>query len=263
MNRLTKLLRNRSEEEKLLSIFLTAGYPKKESTAEIVRVVESAGADFVEIGVPFSDPMADGPTIQKSSEIALQNGINLDLVLEQIQRIRTESQLPFILMSYLNPILAYGTERLIEDATAAGVDGFIIPDLIPEEKRRICGDGGEMDVNFLISPNTAQDRVEAIDEATADFIYCVSVAGVTGARKGIPSDLIDFLKSIRRKVSSPVFVGFGISNGKDAREIARNCSGVIVGSAIINLLAGSNGQGKGLQSVAEFVRDLKSALKGD
>ena len=134
MNRLSKLLRDRNEGEKLLSIFLTAGYPKKESTPDIVRAVENAGADFVEIGVPFSDPMADGPTIQKSSEIALQNGINLDLVLEQIQFIRTESQVPVILMSYLNPILAYGTERLIKDATAAGVDGFIIPDLIPEEK---------------------------------------------------------------------------------------------------------------------------------
>jgi len=248
-----------------LSVFVTAGYPHLESAPKLVWQLEESGADLIEIGVPFSDPIADGPTIQHSSKIALENGMNLNLVLKQIQTIRQKSEIPIILMGYLNPLLKYGFDRFIKDAVETGVDGLIIPDLLPEEFQTIDSEfnGSKLGMNFLISPNTPSARIKKIDAATSDFIYCVSVAGVTGRRSGVSHGLIDFLQSIKSIVTHPLLVGFGISNPEDANEISRNADGVIVGSAIIDLITKSRGDQDMLSSISQFVQSLKLALKGD
>lgn len=250
--------------EKLLSVFVTAGYPKLDIAPELVWILEQAGADFVEIGIPFSDPIADGPTIQNASQIALENGMNLKEALKQVQVIRQQSQIPIILMGYVNPLLNHGLEKFIKDAEEVGVDGFIIPDLLPEEFLNFKNIfiRKKLGVNFLISPNTPTSRIKNIDKLTCDFIYCVSATGVTGTRKGVPLGLIDFLQSIRNLIKHPYLVGFGISNPQDAREIARYSIGVIVGSAIIKLINKYNDRSKMFEAVNLFVKELKSALKG-
>ncbi|MFQ5706775.1 MAG: tryptophan synthase subunit alpha [bacterium] len=262
MNRLAQLFRRSDKnQDKLLSLFLTAGYPKLESTPELVWTVERAGADFVEIGIPFSDPLADGPTIQKSSQTALQNGMNVRGVLQQVEEIRRKSQLPLILMTYLNPILKYGLEKFIEEANEAGVDGFIIPDLLPEELET-ARNGKTFGVNLLISPNTPIERVRAIDRLTTDFIYCVSVTGVTGSRRGVPAGLLDYLKAVREVVTHPVLVGFGVSDPEDAGAISRAADGVIIGSALIDLMGRFRDRDEMLGAVSQFVQKINQALKG-
>lgn len=265
MNRLKKMFQiAQNQREKLLSIFVTAGYPKLDSTPELVWTFEKAGANFVEIGVPFSDPIADGPTIQKASQIALKNGMNLSIVLNQVQMVRQQSQIPIILMGYVNPLLNYGLEKFIKDAEEAGVDGLIIPDLIPEEflNYKNLFKGSNLGINFLISPNTPTKRIKFIDNLTCDFIYCVSVTGVTGCRKGVTQGLVDYLQSIRKLINHPFLVGFGVSNPKDARDIARYCHGVIIGSAIINLIRKYTAYMDMLEAVCHFGQEVKSALKG-
>jgi tryptophan synthase alpha subunit len=167
-------------------------------------------------------------------------------------------------MGYMNPFLAYGLEKFTKDAEQAGADGLIIPDLIPEEflNFKNAFAGSTLGVNFLISPNTPISRIKDIDELTTDFIYCVSVTGVTGCRQGVPQGLIDFLKSIRNFLGHPYLVGFGISNPKDACNIARYCHGVVVGSAITNLMAKYTAEKNRLEMVSQFVWELKSSLKG-
>lgn len=264
MNRLCKLFeQNRARRRKLLSIFITAGYPELDSAPELVRTLEMAGADFVEIGVPFSDPIADGPTIQKASQHALENGMNLKMVLEQIQIIRRQSQIPIILMGYFNPMMNYGLEKMVADAEAVGVDGFIIPDLLPEEFLRCGGvfEGSSLGVNFLVSPNTPLSRIRKIDGLTRDFIYCVSVTGVTGVRQGIRPELFDFLKSVRGQVEHPYLVGFGISKPTDARKIVQYCDGVIIGSAVINRLKRDDSNIERLDAVGKLVRQIKLELR--
>ncbi len=191
--------------------------------------------------------------------------MNLNLALKQIQTIRQKSEIPIILMGYLNPLLKYGFDRFIKDAVAAGVDGLIVPDLLPEEFQTIDWEfsGSKLGMNFLISPNTPSARIKKIDEVTSDFIYCVSVTGVTGRRSGVPHGLIDFLQSIKSIVTHPLLVGFGISNPEDANEIGRNADGVIVGSAIIDLITKSQGNQDMLSSISQFAQRLKLALKGD
>ncbi|MFQ5752084.1 MAG: tryptophan synthase subunit alpha [bacterium] len=253
-----------NQGEKLLSIFVTAGYPKLDMTPEIICTLAKAGADFVEIGMPFSDPIADGPVIQRASEIALKKGMNVKKVLQQIYEVRQQSQIPIILMGYVNPLLNYGLEKLIKEAEEVGIDGFIIPDLIPEEflyfqdafKPESPG------LNFLISPNTPHSRIRTIDNLTRDFIYCVSVTGVTGPRAGVSADLINFLQSLKNIIHHPYLVGFGISNPQDAREIAQHSQGVIVGSAFINEMNKYAADSNLLEKASQFVQDIKFAIKG-
>jgi len=266
MNRISNTFQKvRGRDEKILSVFVTAGYPHLESAPELVWQLEESGADLIEIGMPFSDPIADGPTIQHSSKVALENGMNLNLALKQIQTIRQKSEIPIILMGYLNPLLKYGFDRFIKDAVEAGVDGLIVPDLLPEEFQTIDPEfnGSKLGMNFLISPNTPSARIKKIDAVTSDFIYCVSVTGVTGRRSGVSPGLIDFLQSIKSVVTHPLLVGFGISNPADANEIGRNADGVIVGSAIIDLITKSQGNHDMLRSIGQFAQRLNFALKGD
>ncbi len=265
MSRLANLIRDRmAQRKKLLSVFLTAGYPELESLPQLVDIVADSGADFVEIGIPFSDPIADGPVIQKSSQVALANGIDLRRIIEQISEIRKTNDIPIVLMGYLNPMLRYGLRDFVTDAQGCGVDGFIIPDLIPEEYERLqpAFPPSSPGVNFLVSPNTPLARAKAIADLTHDFVYCVSVTGVTGARDGIATETVAFLQSIRQVVSRPYFVGFGISSAQDAARLAGLSDGVIVGSAIIRILDRTEPMAARLGTVGDYVSGLKSALEG-
>jgi len=265
MNRLKRLLEQSTNRgEKLLSAFVTAGYPELHGTADLVVALDQAGADFIELGIPFSDPIADGPTIQAASYQALQNGMNLKLLLEQVQEIRRRTDIPLLLMGYFNPLHHFGLETLVDQVESAGADGFIIPDLLPEDYGRFSGAfrGHDIGVNFLVSPNTRAERMSTVDSLTDSFVYCVSVTGVTGARTGVPAGIVDFLRDVRQRIRHPALVGFGISTGADAAAIATHCDGVIVGSAIIKALT-EKAAGAGKYAAAcGLVREIKDALTG-
>ncbi len=258
VNRLTALLASHGERrKKSLGMFLTAGYPEADSTPGLVRSLEEGGADFIEIGMPFSDPLADGPVIQGSSSAALKNGVTIPRIFEGVRNIRTNSQVPIVLMGYINPILAYGADRFFTDGAAAGVEGVILPELPLEESARYRSDmerSGLVQI-LLAAPTTPDDRLAAIDAASRGFLYCVSTTGVTGsAGKGSPDD---FLARVRKNARrNPLLVGFGISTPEDARNAARLSDGVIIGSALIRRIA----RGESAAGISAWVRSIRDAL---
>ncbi len=263
MNRLQRLFEEKIPTgEKLLSCFLTAGYPQLESTKELVLAVEKAGADFIELGMPFSDPVADGAIIQISSQQAIKNGMTMQKLISQVKEIREESEIPIVLMGYFNPFLRYDVEKLVPDAEAVGVDGFIIPDLLPDDYHRFSGAFKKQNIglNYLVSPNTTAERIKEVGQLTHDFLYCVSVTGVTGARSGLQKKTVGFLETLRELVSRPYFVGFGIATPADAAQAASYSNGVIVGSAFIKLLEQDKPYSEKVSDVAVLVSHLKSAL---
>lgn len=265
MNRLkAKFSAAEDTGSKLLSIFVTTGFPERDSAPELVWALEEAGADFVELGMPFSDPLADGPTIQRSSQVALRNGITVREVLQQVSRVRQRSSIPVVLMGYVNPMLKYGLARFMNDARDVGADGLIIPDLTPEEFRGLSETltSPPLGVNFLVSPVTPPERVQWIDASTSDFIYCVSVTGVTGRRDGVAESVLTYLGELAGRVRHPLMVGFGVSRGADARAICRVADGVIIGSAVIELIERSSSNAEMLKSLRGFVGEIKSAMQG-
>lgn len=252
-----KLAGVRAKGEKALTLFLTAGFPELHSTPELVSELEKAGADIIELGMPFSDPLADGPIIQQSSAIALKNGVTLRTILSEVKKIRKSSEIPIVLMGYLNPILRYGAEKFFTDARAAGVDGVIFPELPKEETGRFSQmlSGNGLSNILLVAPTTAPDRIEAIDRASSGFLYCVSTTGVTGTHgQTPPQEYIRRVKNHAKK--NPVLVGFGITSSKDARTVARDCDGVIVGSALIKRIM--RGKDKRFR---EWVAEFKNVLR--
>ena len=212
------------------------GYPTIDGSKEVVRAYVEAGADLVEIGIPFSDPLADGPTIQAATQQALENGITLSKCLELVTELRAEGvQTPFMLMGYMNPFLAFGLDRLGEAAAAAGVDGFIVPDLPPEEGadfEAMCARHSQALI-YLLAPTSTPERIALITGKSQGFVYIVSLTGVTGARRQISDTLPDFLASVRAQTDKPLAVGFGIGNGEQAQTVAQHADGVIVGSALV------------------------------
>lgn len=245
--------------EKILSVFLTAGYPDKNSFAELALNILNAGADMLEIGFPFSDPLADGPIIQYSSYEALEKGINIDSAFEFAEQIRKGTDKPLIMMGYANPVLSYGIQEFSKGAKAAGVNGVIIPD-VPIEEYDSFFDGSFdcLDTILLITPTTHEDRIKTIDQKGTGFIYCVSVSGTTGSSNKNSGDTISFLKSAYAAVSkNKMLVGFGISGPDDAEKFAPYCDGVIVGSAIIRSLRNETHP---YNKTIELIRSLKSSL---
>lgn len=224
--------------------------------------MERQGADIIELGVPFSDPLADGTTIQRASQRALQRGVDLAGVLKTADEVRKGSSIPLVLMSYYNPILHYGLDRFVDDATEAGVDGLIVPDLPPDEAGDFLkiAQPRDFDLIFLVAPTSTAKRIRLVSQHTSGFIYCVSLTGVTGARKEIGGGLSDFLKAIRSQTDKPLAVGFGISTPEQARRVARLSDGVIVGSAIVNIIEGSEDSDAAVRRVAVFVGELRSAI---
>jgi tryptophan synthase alpha chain len=258
MNRISHKLKFLADKkEKALVCFITAGFPTIEATVPLVREIEKGGADIVELGMPFSDPLADGPVIQASSQQAIKNGITLDYILDYVKKIRKHSDIPLVLMGYLNPILHYGEERFFADAAKAGVDGVILPEVPLEESDRyllLTRKYHLADV-LLVSPATPNKRIQNIDNVSSGFLYCVSTTGVTGHSN--IGDIELYVKRVKRSAkNNSVLVGFGIKTPADAQRIAQYADGVIVGSALIKRIAKKNS----VKEIGGWVRQLKKAL---
>jgi tryptophan synthase alpha chain len=248
-------------QNKALVTFITAGDPDLAVTEEMILLLEDAGADIIELGVPFSDPMADGPTIQLSSERALASGTTLHGILASVAAVRKRSQIPIILMGYLNPVNAYGYERFCRDAVEAGVDGVLLVDMPPEESRELtvparrCG----LDVIFLLTPTSDAARMATVERLGSGFVYYVTVTGVTGARSSVSDTLAQELARVTGAISLPVMAGFGISTPEQAAEVGQLADGVVVGSAIVKLFEQSSGE-ELKRYLRRYVGELKAAL---
>ena len=250
--------------EKALICFVTAGDPSAEATADIVAALADAGADAVEIGLPYSDPLADGPSIQAASQRSLDGGMSVLKALEIVRQIRRKTpDLPLILMTYYNPILRYGLERYARDAREAGADAHIVTDLTPEESddwRRISQANG-LDTIFLLAPTSTADRIEIVARIASGFVYCVSRTGVTGARQDVPAELAVMINQIKAKTETPVCIGFGISQPEHVQKIAAISDGAIVGSSLVDLIHKNRADARLLDAVREYVHALKQATK--
>lgn len=257
MNRIKTLFENKNSG--ILSIFMTAGYPSLNDTAQIIETLSSSGVDMIEIGIPFSDPVADGPVIQNSSKIALQNGMSISLLFEQLRGIRDKTQLPLILMGYINPIMQYGIEEFCRDAVNVGIDGFIIPDLpinIYKKEWKEITEKYNLDMVFLITQETTEERIRSIDSACGGFIYMVTSAGTTGGGLKNNDEQINYFKRVREmKLENRVIAGFGVRSRTDLDLIGEYAHGAIVGSHFIESI------GKGGNLEREIV-DCIEGLRG-
>jgi tryptophan synthase alpha chain len=251
----------RSRGEAALVAFFTCGDPDLDTTRELVRAAVAEGADLIELGVPFSDPMADGPTLQRAAGRALAAGTSLHRVLELVTELRQDIEVPIVLFGYYNPFFRYGHAALARDAAAAGVDGFLCVDLPPEEggefKAAVRAAG--LDLIFLLAPTSGPARIRTVARAASGFVYFVSVLGVTGARSELPSDLAGWVRSVREVTDIPVGVGFGVSTPEQAAWIAGFADAVIVGSAFARIVEES-GPGEAPARVAEFTAALRRAM---
>jgi len=261
-SRLEKLFDGRPEEDKVMSLFLTAGYPELDSSAELILGFEKQGAELVELGMPYSDPLADGPTIQQSSEVAISNGITMEQIFNIVEEVRQSSEIPLVLMGYINPVMNYGISRFCQRAAEAGVDGLIIPDVTLEESELIAGEAEKhrLSLIYLVAPNTSDERMRKIDELSSGFVYCVSVTGVTGARDGeeIARSVDRFISRVNQNITrNPKLIGFGIRSYEDARRITREADGFIVGSALIDTIRESWPEPDWKQRTYQFVNELK------
>ncbi|HUI31003.1 MAG TPA: tryptophan synthase subunit alpha [Candidatus Acidoferrales bacterium] len=263
MNRIKKVIgfiAQDGKHKKILSAYVMPGFPTRDSTAEVLRSAEKAGVDFVEIGVPFSDPLADGPVIQKASQAAIENGMSPEKIVDFVRTFRKESELPLILMGYVNSFLNGIGRSFPEKLKSAGIDGVIIPDLSLEESdmvRKDIEDAG-LSLVLLAAPTSTDERIVKISEASTDFVYCVSVTGVTGARKNlVSSDVTDFLKRVRKFSRKPFVVGFGISTPDTARDISKYSDGIVVGSALLQKISSSSQCG---ETAYEFLKSLRTAI---
>ena len=257
MNRITNLFQ--TQKDGILSVYFTAGYPNLNDTASILKALQTKGIHMVEVGIPFSDPMADGPVIQEAATQALRNGMSLHLLFEQLKEIRSEVQIPIILMGYLNPIMQYGFEKFCESCIEAGVDGMIIPDLpyadyISDYKE--IADRHDLKMIMLITPETSEERIRLIDAHTSGFIYMVSSAATTGAQKDFDSQKQAYFKKIQdMHLRNPRMVGFGISNKQTFDAACANSSGAIIGSRFVTLLNEAEGDAE------KAITQLKEGLK--
>lgn len=249
-----------------MTLFVTAGYPDPKSTASLILNLEKAGADIIELGMPFSDPLADGPTIQYSSERAIEAGTDLDMIFQMVRDVRKSSEIPIILMGYINPILHYGAEEFFRQAAEAGVDGFILPDVPVEESALVeqhCRDH-DMALIYLVAPNTTDERMRLIDSKSEGFVYCVSVTGVTGARDGgqLADSVSKFIDRVKSNITrNPVLVGFGIRSHEDAVKVSSGLNGFVVGSALIDTIRASYPSDNWEEKACDFVHSIKYGSK--
>ena len=256
-------LRLRAARERALVPFVTGGDPDLDTTEALVLAMAESGADLIEIGVPFSDPTAEGPTIQRASERALAGGATLRRILERVGRIRPRVDVPLILMGYANPFYAMGTEGFVETAAQVGVDGIIVADLPPEEGRDLyeAAERGGIDPILLAAPTTVESRMKMLAGRTRGFLYYVSLTGVTGARQALAKDLEADVARIRKHSDIPVCVGFGISTPEHARLVGGFADGVVVGSAIVDRIEAAPSRESAVDAVARFVSELKAPLR--
>jgi len=245
---------------KALVAFYTAGDPDLSASKDIFAVIEKNGADIIEIGVPFSDPLADGPTIQASSHRSLQNGTTLKKIIQLVIDIRKTSELPIILMTSFNPIFVYGQKEFVADAVNAGVDGVIIPDLPPEEAEGFLGFAEGLDMIFLLAPTSTPARVQQVGKISKGFVYYISLTGTTGTKESLSAGLEEKVKEIKNTVSLPVLVGFGVSGPEQARQAAQISDGVIIGSAIVKLIDTHSDPIERDFKLAKFLTSIQKAI---
>ena len=255
MNRIKKKLQE-DQEKKLLSIYFTAGYPEPEDTSTVIKELEKSGVDMIEVGLPFSDPLADGPTIQRSSEIALKHGMTTLKLFSQLDKVRDEVAIPLLIMGYFNPILQFGVERFCSKCQEVGVDGLIIPDLPVEEYdlqyKEIFQKYDLLPV-FLITPQTSEERISAIDKASEGFIYMVSSASVTGSTGGFGDEQKQYFERISKMdLKAPLVVGFGIKDADTFNQATSKAKGAIIGSAFIKHLSEN-----GTKKIPEFINTIR------
>jgi len=243
---------------KALIAYITVGYPDIEATPQIAATLADNGCDIIELGIPFSDPLADGATIQKSSYTALQRGTTPQVCLDVASQLRQKISIPLVFMTYYNPVLNYGLENFCQSCNRAGINGLIVPDLPTEEGAELeaITQKHDLDLIYLLAPTSTEERITAVAERSRGFIYLVSLTGVTGARDTLPSELESFVKRVRHKAKQPLCVGFGVSNPEQAKRVARIADGVIVGSRLIQLIE----EDTTLSSLKSFTSSLRQAL---
>jgi tryptophan synthase alpha chain len=245
------------KKEKVLNIYCTAGYPHLDSTLKIVKALQDSGADLVELGMPYSDPLADGPLIQHSSTVALKNGMTLLTLFEQLRDLRKDVQLPVILMGYMNPVLQYGFEKFCADAASAGVDGLILPDLPEYEFQEEYGKiirKYKLDFIFLVTPETSEERIKVLDKLSSGFLYAVSSSSTTGTDKNMSVVRLYLEKLQNMQLKNPVLVGFGIKDKQSFDEACSHANGAIIGSAFIKALEHSKNEEN---TVKQFLKLIK------
>ena len=263
MNRIRSTFQQlQSRKKKALGPYITPEFPISGCTVPLIIGLEKSGASLVELGIPFSDPIADGPTIQRSSHIAIGNGATLHGVLMSVKQARHETEIPIILMGYINPILHYGMEKFLREAHDCGVDGVIVPDLLPEEGeewRSLSAKFGVSDI-FLVAPTTPVERIQYLDSVSSDFTYCVSVTGVTGARDGFgnPDDFEQFLLRVKKNTTKPFVVGFGISKLEHVSTVFRYADGAVIGSALLQSIEKEKSVEAVVRRAGEFLSSLVS-----
>jgi tryptophan synthase alpha chain len=258
MNRIQRLFVEKSRD--ILNIYFTAGYPNLQDTETIILNLEKAGADLIEVGMPYSDPLADGPTIQESGTKALQNGMTLPLLFEQLEAVRQKTDIPLVMMGYFNQVMQYGEQKFFEKAAAVGIDGLILPDLPLyeyETKYREIVEGLGLSISFLISPQTEEARIKKVDELSNGFIYMVSSSSITGAKSEISSTQIDYFERINAmQLKNPRLIGFGISSHATYSQACQYSNGAIIGSAFIKAVGGSRDVAA---STRDFVKGILTA----
>ena len=265
-SRVSTVFERRKDDSKIMSLFITAGYPDLDATVDLILGFEKNGADIIELGMPFSDPLADGPTIQYASNVAISNGITMKKIFDMVREVRKSSEIPIILMGYINPVMRYGIDAFCKDAAESGADGLILPDLPPEESSYIAeaASSNNLDLIYLVAPNSTDVRMKKVDELSSGFVYCVSVTGVTGARKGeeVAKSVEKFIGRVNQHVTkNPRLVGFGIKSHEDATVIAKDVDGFIVGSALIDNIRKNFPNNDWMENVLSFVNELKYGSK--
>ena len=254
MNRIDQLFA--SKQKNILNIYFTAGYPDLHDTEKIILALEKSGVDLIEVGMPYSDPLADGPTIQESGQIALKNGMTLPLLFEQLHEVRQKTNIPLVMMGYFNQVMQYGENKFIEDCIACGIDGLILPDLPLyeyEEEYRERFESVGLNVSFLITPQTSVERIKKVDELSRGFIYMVSNASITGAKNNISDQQIAYFERINAmQLNNPRLIGFGISNHETFSKACKYSNGAIIGSAFIRALETEHLE----HSIGKFVQSV-------
>ena len=255
MNKLQELFKNKKND--ILSIYFTAGYPKLETTGEIIKGLEKSGVDFIEVGMPFSDPMADGPTIQDSSEKALANGMNLDIYFNQLKSIKQDVSLPLITMGYVNQMMRYGDDKFLQACVDGGISGLILPDLplkVYEEEYKSKFDKYGLVNIFLVTPQTSEERIREIDAISNSFIYLVSSASTTGTKSDINQSQVNYFKRVKgMNLKNPLVIGFGISNNETFTQACEYAYGAIIGSAFVKSIS----EKSDFETISKFITSVR------
>lgn len=251
----------KKNNKKAFITFITAGYPDLNTCEELVISMEESGADIIELGIPYSDPLADGVIIQESSLKALENGAKISKIMDMVKKIRLRTQVPLVYMLYYNSIFKYGMEKFLSEAKEAGIDGIIIPDLPIEERKDIIKMTKKYDIALvpLVAP-TSKDRIEKITKDAEGFVYCVSTTGVTGVRDSLGTDIAEYMKIVSSYTDKPKAIGFGISNGEMAKKLKPYCDGIIIGSAVIKQIMNSKNKEEALENVRSFTQSIRKSL---